>query len=87
MGWKHGAISNQLYRPEASLTGDEATPADNFDFAFHSLLTLITQFLNYVISHDEHPRIPFTTMIFLRNPASLALSSQHAHTTNRYLLR
>jgi choline transport protein len=28
MGWKHGTISNQLYRPEASLTGGEATPAD-----------------------------------------------------------
>jgi hypothetical protein len=28
LGWKHGATSNQLYRPEARLTGGEASPAD-----------------------------------------------------------
>jgi hypothetical protein len=26
--WNHGANSNQLYRPERSLTGGEASPAD-----------------------------------------------------------
>jgi hypothetical protein len=26
--WNHGANSNQLYRPEGSLTGGEASPAD-----------------------------------------------------------
>jgi hypothetical protein len=29
-GWKHGTNSNQLYRPEASLTKGEASPADTF---------------------------------------------------------
>jgi hypothetical protein len=29
IGWKHGTNSNQLYRPEASLTGGKASPADN----------------------------------------------------------
>jgi hypothetical protein len=29
--WNHGANSNQLYRPEGSLTGGEASPADNTD--------------------------------------------------------
>jgi hypothetical protein len=28
IGWKHGTNSNQLYRPEASLTGGKASPAD-----------------------------------------------------------
>jgi hypothetical protein len=27
--WNHGAKSNQLYRPEGSLTGGEASSADN----------------------------------------------------------
>jgi hypothetical protein len=26
--WNHGANSNQLYRPEGSLTGGEASPAN-----------------------------------------------------------
>jgi hypothetical protein len=26
--WNHGANSNQLYRPEGSLTGGKASPAD-----------------------------------------------------------
>jgi hypothetical protein len=30
IGWKHVATSNQLYRPEASLTGGEASLADSF---------------------------------------------------------
>jgi hypothetical protein len=28
--WNHGANSNQLYRPEGSLTGGKASPADKF---------------------------------------------------------
>jgi hypothetical protein len=27
--WNHGANSNQLYRPEGSLTGGKASPADS----------------------------------------------------------
>jgi hypothetical protein len=33
-GWKHGTNSNQLYKPEASLTSGEASPADKFSFCF-----------------------------------------------------
>jgi hypothetical protein len=29
IGWKHGTNSNQLYRPEASLTGGKTSPADS----------------------------------------------------------
>jgi hypothetical protein len=31
MGWKHGAISDQLYRLEASVTGGEATSTDSYE--------------------------------------------------------
>jgi hypothetical protein len=38
IGWKHGVTSNQPYRPEASLTGGEASPADSSLSLAHYLL-------------------------------------------------
>jgi hypothetical protein len=39
--WNHGANSNQLYRPEGSLTGGEASPADRYiKFSVFSILPL-----------------------------------------------
>jgi hypothetical protein len=38
IGWKHGTNSNQLYRPEASLTGGEASPADTKRYSAASSL-------------------------------------------------
>jgi hypothetical protein len=36
--WNHGANSNQLYRPEGSLTGGEASPADKFQMKLFILV-------------------------------------------------
>jgi hypothetical protein len=36
--WNHGANSNQLYRPEGSLTGGKASPADITEQALEDIV-------------------------------------------------
>jgi hypothetical protein len=62
--WNHGANSNQLYRPEGSLTGGEASLADNLRTmsisGFEQPPKLTLSFSSHLASYAIQRRSPVT---------------------------
>jgi hypothetical protein len=50
--WNHGANSNQLYRPEGSLTGGKASPADKYRFQNSNNAETYEQLKTHCIRED-----------------------------------
>jgi hypothetical protein len=74
MGWEHGAISSQLYRPEVSLTGGEVTPADRHEHLRPLMLisTVQTQLLTCTSKSSIAIDVPYH-----RVPLSRIVCEQH----------